>query len=78
MNRSLPTYLPEVGGQFDTRGTFDMGMSGVSVKDAFLAVAKTDRYRNKWMPDLLWVDLIQKTFCSADPHFSALTKAKLN
>jgi len=55
-----------------------MGMPGVSVKDAFLAVAKTDRYRNKWMPDLLWVDLIQKTFCSADPHFTVLTKAKLN
>ena len=40
-----------------------MGMPGVSVKDAFLAVAKTDRYRNKWMLDLLWVDLIQKTYC---------------
>ena len=55
-----------------------MGMPGVSVKDAFLAVAKTDRYRNKWMPDMLWVDLIQKTLCSADPRFSALTKEKLN
>ena len=55
-----------------------MDMAGVSVKQAFLAVAKTDHYRNKWMPDVLWVDLIQKTFCSADPRFTVLTKAKLN
>ena len=54
-----------------------MSMRGVSVKEAFLAVAKADRYRNKWMPDLLWVDLIQKIVAGLAMiflHFEAWTR----
>ena len=65
MNRSLPTYLPEMGGQFDTRGTFDMGMPGVSMNQAFLAVfddcrtrccCQRGRIRSTWMASYpIWI-----------------------
>ena len=77
MHRSLPTILLEVGEQFDMRGTIDMSMPGVSVKEAFLAVAKANYNRNKWMPDLLWVDLVQKILARLLMiflHFGALTR----
>ena len=52
-------------------------MPGVSVKEVFLALANADYNRIKWMPDLLWVDLVQKILAGLLMiflHFGALTR----
>ena len=55
-----------------------MGLNYSEIIQAFLMMTHTEWYRNKWLPDVVWVELIKDAYTTSNRAFNKLDKGKLN
>lgn len=55
-----------------------MGLIYSEIVQAFLTTTRTEQYRNKWLPDVVWVELIKDANATSNRAFNKLDKGKLN